>query len=100
MKECAHKSKYLTNSSKIRHEDFCPSGSSVTLWVPPLDSARGWTGELWSNPATTTITPMSRSGYPPWILKQVDWRALVESSYYYYYSYILCEKKFLEDFQI
>ena len=62
--------------------------------------------------------PMSRSGYPPWILKRgglessarillllllllchtqgippgfckgVDWRALVESCYNYYYSYV------------
>ena len=28
----------------------------VTLRVPPLDSERGWTAELWSNPATTTTT--------------------------------------------
>ena len=62
---------------------------SVRLRVPPLDSETGWTGELWSNPvllilekyrpATTTpaaATPVSRSGYPPWILK----RAGLESS--------------------
>ena len=46
-----------------------PPPPSVTLRVPPLDSETGWTGELWSNPATTTTTPMSRSGYPPWILQ-------------------------------
>ena len=37
-----------TQSSKIRHKDFRPSDSSVTLRGPPLDSETGWTGELWS----------------------------------------------------
>ena len=43
------------------------------------------------NPATTsTTTPMYVTlRVPPWILKGVDWRALVESCYYYYnYSYV------------
>ena len=57
--------KYLQQeTSNIRHEDFRPP-PSVRLRVPPLKSETGWTGELWSNPATTTTTPMSRSGYPP-----------------------------------
>ena len=38
-----------TSLSNIRHEDFSPSSSFVTLVLPPLDSEMGWTGELWSN---------------------------------------------------
>ena len=69
----------------------CCCYSFVTLRLPPLDSETGWTGELWSNPvllilekyrpATTSpapATPVSRSDYPPWILK---WAGLESSGW-------------------
>ena len=39
--------------SYIRKEKYRPATTPapmyVTLWLPPLDSEMGWTGELWSN---------------------------------------------------
>ena len=42
-------SSMLAPTSNIRHDNFRPSFSFVTLVLPPLDSETGWTGELWSN---------------------------------------------------
>ena len=53
--------------SNIRHEDFRPSVRHAQ-GTPPIRKEK-------YRPATTTTTPaatatLSRSGYPPWILKR------------------------------